>query len=329
MPKLSPRGFAAPLALISTLSATPALACACGCGIFDVGNVTPQSSDSGLSVFVRYDYMDQNQNREAGHTASPDDNANKRISTDFYTIGGNYVINHKWMVMAELPVFARNYTTSALNDAGASPVARFPLTSLGDAELTLTYTGFSPDMATGLGIGVKLPTGRSTSPTYPNFTQNPPYDRDTLPGTGSTDLMVSGYHVGHVSGAGHWFVQAQYKFAVATRDNYRPGNEINAALGASVDLKAGGTTLAPQLSLLASVRQHDSGANADPLNSGYQRLLVAPGLRVALTRKLSVFGDVEFPVAQYVNSAASPAVTGTAGQLAAKALFKLQLNYGF
>ena len=98
------------------------------------------------------------------------------------------------------------------------------------------------------------------------------------------------------------------------------GRQVHAALVPALDQIAGA---------MRAVRARDSGVNAVPLNSGYQRLLVAPGLRVQLTRKLSLYADVELPVAQYVNSAATPAVTGTAGQLAAKALFKLQLNYGF
>jgi hypothetical protein len=182
-------------------------------------------------------------------------------------------------------------------------------------------------MSTGLGVGIKLPTGRYTSP----FDQygNLPYDRDTLPGTGSTDLEVSGYHVGHISAAARWFVQAQVKFAVATRDNYRPGNEIDGGLGLTYDLPAGKAIISPTLQLLGSIRAHDTGDNSDPLNSGYQRVLLAPGVRVQITRKLSVYGDVEFPIAQYVNAASSVALEGTAGQLVAPVLFKLQVNYGF
>jgi len=271
--------------------------------------------------------MDQDSNREAGHAASPDDNSDKRIQTDFYTLGINYVIQHKWMIMAELPVFHRNFTTTGADASGNPLVETVPLTDLGDAMIRVDYTGFAPDMSTGLGVGIKLPTGRYTSPIdqYGGY----PYDRDSLPGTGSTDLEVNGYHVGHLGGAARWFLQAQYKFAVATRDGYRPGNEIDGGFGLTYDLPAGKAILSPTLQLLGSIRAHDSGAEADPLNSGYQRLLLAPGLRVQITRKLSVYGDVAFPIAQYTNAASSVAIEGTSGQLAAHALFKLQVNYGF
>ncbi len=42
-------------------------------------------------------------------------------------------------------------------------------------------------MSSGLSLGVKLPTGDWT---YPNF------DRDTSIGTGTTDLLLGGYHLG-------------------------------------------------------------------------------------------------------------------------------------
>ena len=40
------------------------LACACGCGIFDVGDdaLMPNNANSGLAVWFRLAYMDQNQN---------------------------------------------------------------------------------------------------------------------------------------------------------------------------------------------------------------------------------------------------------------------------
>ena len=319
------------LALITlTTAPTTAFACACGCGIFDVGDgtVMPVASDTGLSVWFRYDYMDQDQNHEHGSDAAAADNSDKRIETSFFTFGGEYMINRKWTVMAELPIFKRSFTTTGADSNGNPVVETVPLTALGEGVVQVMYTGFSPDLSTGLGIGVKLPTGRYTSP-FDHY-GGQPYDRDSLPGTGSTDLQVSGYHVGALASRLSWFAQAQYRFAVATRDGYRPGNELDGALGVSYDLSGGhGLGIQPALQLLGSVRAHDTGPEADPLNSGYQRLIIAPGVKVQLTRKLSVYGDVEVPIAQYTNAARSVAIEGTSGQLVAPVAFKLQVNYGF
>jgi len=321
------RALGAPVVL-TLLSPASAMACACGCGIFDTGvtSITPQDSASGLSAFVRFSPLDQDTNHEAGHKASADDNADKRIQTDFYTVGVNYVIAHKWQVLAELPIIHRNFTTTGADAQGNPLIEKVPMTGLGDALISVTYAGFAPDMSTGIGFGVKLPTGRYTGPVdrYGNL----PYDRDTLPGTGSTDLQVSGYHVGKITTAVRWFAHAQFRFAVATRDAYRPGDEVDGAAGVTYDLQAGKTTLSPVIQVIGAMRGHDSGENSDALNSGYQRVLIAPGMRVQLTQRLSIYGDVEFPIAQYVNSASSAAIEGTAGQLVAPVMFKMQVNYG-
>ena len=312
-------------AVASVISPISAHACACGCGVFDTGvtSITPQASDSGLAMFLRFSTMAQRDNREQGHAASPDDNADKRIQTDFYTIGASYTIGQAWTIMAEVPIYDRKFTTTG-EEGGVETV---PLTAMGDAVVQATWTGLSRDKATGLGFGIKLPTGRIASPL--DAGGDPAYDRDTMPGTGSTDLQVTGYHVGHLTRKARWFVHAQYQFAVGTRDAYRPGNELDASAGVSYDLPAGRTMISPSVQLIGSMRAHDSGDNADPLNSGYQRLLIAPGLRVQLSRKLSVYADVAIPLAQYVNAARPADNADSMGQLVAPALFKLQVNYGF
>ncbi len=329
---MTPRNnLLAATAALAFITPTAASACACGCGIFDVGDgtVMPVTSDTGLSVWFRYDYMNQDRNHEGSSDAPASDNDDKRLETSFFVAGAEYMINRKWTVMAELPVYKRAFTTTVADASGNPLIETAPLTAVGDGVVQVMYTGFSPDMSTGVGFGVKLPTGRSTSP-LDRF-GNQPYDRDSLPGTGSTDLQFTGYHVGTVVGRLNWFAQGQYRFAVATRDNYRPGNELDGAIGVSYALTDGrhGIGIAPALQFIGSVRAHDSGVNADPPNSGYQRLLIAPGVKLQLSRKLSVYGDVEVPIAQYTNAASSLAIEGVSGQLVAPVLFKLQVNYGF
>ncbi len=47
-------------------------ACACGCGIFDVGTNSMFPSGPGGTVFLDYDFMDQNHNWNKGSKASND-----------------------------------------------------------------------------------------------------------------------------------------------------------------------------------------------------------------------------------------------------------------
>lgn len=312
-------------AALLALAPAAAFACACGCGIFDVGDgtVMPSQTGDGITLWARYAHMVQSDLREKGHGADAADNPDKRIATDFYTIGGQYAINRKWTVMAQLPIVDRSFTTTDEGDYAApeGTVNTRHMTAAGDAMVRLTYTGLSPDQTTGVGIGVKLPTGRWHS--YKGPLGDDAFDRDTLPGSGSTDLQFHAYHVGQVHGALSYYAQGQFQFAVASQDGYRPGNEFDAAVGLTYDMGRSG--LAPSLALLGSARARDTGVNSDTDNTGYSRLLIAPGLKVRLNRRMSVFGDVEVPIAQYVRSA-DPA-SGDAGQLVAPVTFRLQINF--
>ena len=327
-PLLKTAAVAMTSALLLTTSSLDALACACGCGIFDIGgvNFAPTDSDTGLSAWFRFSSMDQNTNFEGTSKAPASDNTDKRIQTTFYTLGAQYMINHDWGVMVELPMYSRSFTTDY---TGAGDIGTFNLNALGDLKLMGMYTGFSPDHSTGVIFGLKLPTGVWKSPTYGIAGQV--YDRDTLPGTGSTDLMIGGYHLGALTEDGKlsYFVQATAQIPVAIHDGYRPGAEYDAAVGLTYDFGSYGalTKVAPVAQLLGSHRGRDSGVNANPADSGYDRLFIAPGsdLRVG---KFKLYADVEIPVYQRVNSG-SLAVDGVSGQLVAPVLYKVQVGYDF
>ena len=72
------------------------------------------------------------------------------------------------------------------------------------------------------------------------------------------------------------------------------------------------------LQLLASDRLRDTGVNADNPDTGYLRVLAAPGLELDLGT-VRLYGDVEFPVYQDVNGQ----------QLVAPRQYKFILSSGF
>jgi hypothetical protein len=324
---------------VGSLASRPAQACACGCGVFDIGanNAFPNNADSGLSVFFRFNYMDQNKNWEGNSSAPATDNADKDIKTRFYTLGGQYMFDHEWGVMVELPIFQRSF--SSTGDGGAYPngsVFTSGMTDLGDIMIQGVYSGFSPDMSTGITFGVKLPTGNMTGPAVPanvsaDGNVDLVYDRDTLPGTGSTDLLVGAYHVGSITADGSlaYFTQARYQFAVAERvgatGTYRPGNELNLGAGLTYDLGAFGALqkVAPVLQLIASDRSADGGTGSS-FNSGYRRVLIAPGIDLRIDR-IKLYADVSVPVFQHTNIDA-PA-SGSIGQLTASTIWRFQIGY--
>lgn len=291
------------------LTLSDAAACACGCGVFSVGTSSLLPNGAGGTAFLEYDYMNQSQNWSGTSSAPSAGNDDKDIRTDFYTAGLQYMFNRDWGLMAEVPYWDRLFITT--QDDGS--IGGFHHDALGDIRLRGVYTGFSDDMSTGVIFGLKLPTGDYT---YPNF------DRDTSIGTGTTDAILGVYHEANLNADNtwSWFAQGQWERALNTRDGYRPGNELDAAAGIYYSGWYVGTrgTLAPVLQLLASDRWRDSGAQANPPNSGYQRLLAAPGLEYDVG-KLKLYADVEFPLYQNVNG----------DQLVAPRLYKFILAYSF
>jgi hypothetical protein len=299
-----------------------ALSCACGCGVFDVGTAAMIPTHPGGMLYVEDDFQDQNQNWVGSHAAPGVNNTDKEIATHFGGIGLDYNFNTDWGMSVKVPYWDRTFTTD-IGAPGAPDVVSFRHHALGDVRLLGTYTGLSADMSTGLSVGVKLPTGDWT---YPNF------DRDTSIGTGTTDLLLGGFHVGSISADDHlrWFVEALFQRAFDSREGYRPGNETDVAAGLLYDgfHLAGEKKLTALLQVIGSDRLHDSGVNADPPNSGYHRVLLSPGLE-ADVGKWKFYGDAEFRVYHYANAAPSVATEGTQGQLVAPVLIKFIVSYSF
>jgi hypothetical protein len=301
------------VALLTTiLSSSSALACACGCGVFEVGTSAMFPNGSGGTASFEYDFMDQNRNWHGNSSAPSADNTDKRIRTDFYTAGAQYMFNRDWGVDVKVPYWNRGFDTD-VGAPGPMDVEGFDHHALGDVRVTGLYTGFSADMSTGLEFGVKLPTGDYT---YANF------DRDTEIGTGSTDALLGVYHRDGF-GKGNpfnWFVHGTLDLPVLSKGGYRPGDEFDAAAGVTRNpvALAGGVKVAPVLQAINSYRIHDDGVNANPDDSGYERVLVAPGLEFSLG-PTKLYTDVSVPVYQHMRGE----------QLVAPVLYKAVVSYDF
>jgi len=289
------------------LAAPPAasLACACGCGVFEVATGAVPSKAPGLSLSFEYDFMDQNKNWSGTSSAPASANDDKEIKTDFFTAGAQYVFDQDWSVKLQAPYWNRSFTT----DTG-SGIATFRHSAFGDIRLMGVYSGLSGDGATDISFGVKLPTGDFH---YSGF------DRDTEIGTGSTDALIGLYHGGALSGdeAWSWYAQIMWDKPLASQGGYTPGSEFDGAAGIAYGIKLGGDVqITPILQLIGSSRVRDGGINADPDNTGYNRLLLSPGIE-ADVRSWKLYGDVEFPVYQDMNG----------NQLVAPLLFKFIASY--
>ena len=308
---LSGRGKArgaAGLLLLCSLIPGEALACACGCSVFDVGSTSllPKEGDHGGAVYFEWDRSDQNRNWSGTSKAPADNNSDKRILTDWYVVGLNYMLNRDWGVAVRLPFANRAFTTDT-SATNTPDIQTFRVSTIGDIELTGMYTGFSKDMSKGLIFGVKLPTGDYTAPGF---------DRDTQVGTGSTDLILGAFLRGMITGDNAWqyFGQIKYVQPILTQStaegDYRPGASIDAAAGITYNnwYHVGPfDKLAPLLQVIVSHRDHDTGAAALPGDTGYDRVFISPGIDItkvideANNRTFKLYADIEVPVYQNVN----------------------------
>jgi hypothetical protein len=288
-------------------------ACACGCGVFDVGTSSMFPTGEGGMAFLQYDYQDQNRNWNGTSQAPAANNDDKEISTDFFTVGLQYLFNRSWGVEAEVPIDYRSFR--GMNDGGQIATANW--TSLGDIRIQGIYTGFFADLSAGVTFGLKLPTGnfRETNP-------NLDIDRDTQIGTGSTDILLGGFYRDNLTKdeKWDWFAQLQLDVPVLIQDEYRPGVELDTAAG--IDYKGfslGRVRISPVAQVIFSERTSDSGANsASPVASGHQRVMLSPGIEFHI-HPVKIYADAEFPVYQNF----------TGNQVAAPVLFKVSVSYMF
>jgi len=280
-----------------------AAACACGCSIFDVGTPSLIPKGSGGTVWLEYDFMNQYINWSGTHPSSAANNSDKQIKTHFLTAGGQYMFNRDWGMMVTVPYWIRMFRTAS--DTNPNLIDEYHHANFGDVRIWGMYTGLSEDMSLGLLAGFKLPTGDHT---YYNF------DRDTSIGTGSTDLLLGAYKIGtlptHIGKINltfrerpfHWFMQLQYDYPFMTTGNYTPGKEFDGALRTYYNFGKVGLLdeLAPFFTIYGAARTHDMGDESSEPDSGYDRLLLAPGgeIRYGSTR---LYADVELPAYLYMD----------------------------
>ena len=314
------RGLSAATAALTVLillglAPERSFACACGCGVFEVGTSSMLPASEGGMLILNTDYQNQNHNWSGTSGAPAANNADQEIRTTFVTAGLQYLLNRSWGAQIEVPYISRYFKTTG--GASGDDLVSLRWGQLGDIRIQGIYTGFSPDLSTGFTFGLKLPSG--------SYTHNDTYDdvdRDTEIGTGSTDVLFGGFHRGNLTPdqTWGWFLQGTLDQPVLSRDGYRPGLEVDAAAGIHYNgWKIGGARVTPIAQVIGSDRARDSGPNsADPVASGYQRVLLSPGIEVNLY-PLRIYADLEFPVYQRM----------TGNQLVAPVLLKLSASHHF
>jgi len=336
--------YARTLAFICTIFAftalfhgTEALACAaCGDTLSREWGTQGIRTTPGFTADLSYVYINQNQQRYGSGTASSAQinnlwQAGQEVEDYTVTRTTTATLNYSsdtWGASIQLPFLQRTHGTFGAYDAATNNVptpgqstayASSSDNGIGDIRVIGRYTGFSADKTAGIIAGIKLPTGSTNA----NFNDRvTPLDRSLQIGTGSTDLILGGYITGAIAEYG-WFAQGTVQHAVATKiiggQDYIPGDAY--ALNTGIRYAKFGARFTPMLQLNYIHRQPDTGTGATPpdaltggAGSGGTLVYLAPGALIRVGGGTSVYGFVQLPIYQYVNSLQlSPRYTLTLG----------------
>jgi hypothetical protein len=307
-------------AIAITTASTSVLACAsCGCTLSSDWESQGFTTQPGLKVDVRYDYLNQNQLRhDTGKISSANTSqmvtstgdpqeVEKYTRNNYLTLGLDYTFNADWGINVQLPYINRRHSTLGLNSNGsdsADGAYDSRTAGLGDAKVIGRYQGFTPQRNFGAMFGLKLPTGNhtktGTSTDPANLGDVAPIDRGLQLGTGTTDVILGAYYFSSLSKNWDYFAQATAQAALNSKDNYKPGTGYNVNVGVRY---MGFAEVMPQIQVNTRYVKHDTGANADQTSTGGMLMYLSPGLVVPVNKQISIYGFVQLPIYQDVHGA--------------------------
>jgi hypothetical protein len=298
---LAPRALAAAVAIAAAPVAVPATA-SCGsaaCLVNTQWQIHGIPTEAGGTLFqLQYDYIKQDTLLAGSHKTSiaPEDADALEQKTISQTLIASldYTFDRFWGVTATLPMVSKRHDHLADPYGDPTPES-WNFTDLGDARVVGRYR-FAADesSSTGVQFGVVLPTG----PTGVTNASGVVAERSLQPGTGATSGVLGLYTNYAAHDGALWFGQVQFQRALATKDDYRPGNQLLLTGGVSWPVSES-VALLGQLNALW--RGRDSGANAEPEESGGRSLFVSPGVSYTVSPSVQLYAFAQLPLYRYVN----------------------------
>ena len=212
----------------------------------------------------------------------------------------DYTFNADWGVSLYLPFVDRSHT-HIHNHRGGQIIESWDFSSAGDARVVgryrlATFEDREPKLgSTGLYFGLKLPTGQIDVRNGAGDVA----ERSLQPGTGTTDALFGAYYAQLLPMKDlSWFAEGLFQAPMNTRDGYKPGTRVSLDTGVRYNATEDFSVM---LQLNAVFRGRDSGANAEPDDSGGKFWFLSPGFSYALTREAVVYAYYQVPIYQHVN----------------------------
>ncbi len=260
------------------------------------------ANKAGVRLDVRAEYINLDQLRQGSNKTKPAGELNGH--DELRTINHNYMatldwnINPNWGISVKLPLVDRAHKHIHNEDDGAGGVEpvleNWDFTGIGDIQALGRYRFYADNKHNaGLRFGLQLPTGSTNK----SNGEGELAERTLQLGTGSVDTLLGAYYNRH-DGKMAWFAQGMWQQSVHQRDDFKPGRKLSADVGLSYNATPNFSLL---LQLNALHKSKDSGANAEPADSGGHTISVSPGASYRVTPNITLYGFVQKPLVQYVN----------------------------
>lgn len=264
----------------------------------------------GTRIDLRYEYIDQDQLRSGTSKTSPA--GVPGTHDELSTLNRNWLlqVDHSfdshWGGTLIVPYVQRDHqhlfnpdpsVEGADAESTEPELESWQIREIGDLRLVGRYqlaADIESGRAYGVRFGFKLPTGRYDVRNDAGEVA----ERSLQPGTGTTDLILGAYYQGPLPKDSNWFASAYVQSALNSRQEFRPGTQFGADAGVFVPIVG---TLGGQLQLNFLERWRDSGAEAEPQDSGGTFLFLSPGLSLALGQRWTIYAFVQLPLYQHVN----------------------------
>jgi hypothetical protein len=292
--------------LCGALALSAAAQASCGsafCTLLNDRFALGLSDHVGWSADVRLEAVTQNRLRQGTTTISASD-VTDEDAIERHTRNLNLVttleraFDAHWSVALRVPVVRRDHLHDVLDpDTGAvGPSEQWKFTRVGDVQALGRYQETSATQAWSWAVlgGLKLPTG-SRSVTNDDGVRA---ERALQPGSGTTDLVLGASLRRVFRFTDALNLQATVTQALNSREDFKPGRRSELSAGWSHAMSPQWSTV---LQLNLAHKGRDSGAQAEPENSGSTTLSLSPGLSFATATHDTVYGFVQLPVYQKVN----------------------------
>lgn len=300
--------FRAPLvlALLAAFAGTAQASCGSAfCSINTDWGAGTTGLTEGSSLDVRYEDIKQDQPRAGSRKVAVGEIPGHH--DEVHTFNKNLVAtyNHTWAsgwgLSVVLPFVDRDHFHIHNHHGGAEIIPeQWNFRELGDMRATGRYQQSLPgsDAAprtAGVSFGLKLPTGKTDVAND----QGDQAERSLQPGSGTTDLILGAYYHQQLAATGAaWFAQAQVQVPLNSHDEFKPGRQLVLDLGYAHPL---GQRLSALVQLNFVGKARDSGANAEPDDSGGRFLYLSPGMSYKFGERFLGYAYYQQPLYQYAN----------------------------